>query len=536
MSRSGPGLIPVVPPDEHASESVSGADPVELMASVERARLSARGQDPGRPVGRATLAPGPVGQERLAGLTALSDLGAAMTTTTDLGEYLDLALRAVVTHLPCDRALILLADEERGVLAGGRSVGETQQTAAVIARLELPLDDPHSELVALYRADGPVVLPEVDQGRSDDDLQPAGGLGVTALLGTPLVNAGRTVGILAIDGGPAGRRPEPGDGPLLFTIGTLIAAAVENARRYDALAAHDRELQDHVRHRTEQLASALEDAQAAHATAESASAARRAMLTDVGHELRAPLTMVVGLLGRIRRRLAETVLPAVSGADPEVGQAMRGIDADLGVVSAESERLAATIDGMLDLQADGPGWAVGPLSIREVVERATTATAVMFETTGLILTIELEPDLPPVEGDRDRLILVLVSLIANAVRSTPEGGVSVAADRVEGAVRVAVVDSGVGIEPARHDAVWESRQRRDDAPVDLPWGTDLALPTCRRIVERHGGRLWLESEVGRGSAFIFTLPLEPIAPEAPSDASETGGPGATDQGGSDGPG
>ncbi len=456
-------------------------------------------------------------QERVSELMALNELGVALSTTLDLDELLDRALRAVVTHLRFDRALVLLADEEQGVLAGGRSVGETTEMTRIIAELELPLDHPHSQLVALYRADGPMLFHDVDQDPHDDNRELARALGVTSFLGTPLVAKGRTVGILAVDNRLTGRNVEPGDGPLLFTVGNLIAAAVENSGLYEAVEQQNRELEDRVHQRTGQLAEAVEVAQAARAAAESASAAKSVFLANVSHELRTPLTSVVGFTRLIRRRLAEIVFPAVVSDDPKVARAMRQIDENLGIMSAEGERLTAMINDVLDLEKIEAGrfeWAMGPLSIGEVIERATAATAALFETTGLTLTTEIDPELPAIEGDRDRLIQVVINLISNAVKFTPEGGVSITADRVDGAVQVAVVDTGIGIDPVDHDTVWESFRQVGDTLTDKPRGTGLGLPICRQIVEHHGGRMWLESEVGRGSAFIFTVPLQPVAPAA----------------------
>jgi signal transduction histidine kinase len=460
-------------------------------------------------------------EERVSELMALNELGVALSTTLDLHELLDSALRAVVTHLRFDRALVLLADEAQGVLADGRSVGETAEMTRVISELRLPLDHPHSQLVALYRADGPMLFHDVDQDPHEDNRQLAHALGVTSFLGTPLVAKGRTVGILAVDNRLSGRNVEPGDGPLLFTVGNLIAAAVENSRLYEAVEEQNRDLEDRVHRRTEQLADAVEVAQAARAAAESASAAKSAFLANVSHELRTPLTSVVGFTKLIRRRLAEVVFPAVAGDDPKVSRTMRQVDENLGIMSAEGERLTAMINDVLDLEKIEAGrfeWAMGPLSIGEVIERATAATAALFETTGLSLMTEIDPDLPTVEGDRDRLIQVVINLISNAVKFTPEGGVSIAADRVDGAVQVAVVDTGIGIDPADHDTVWETFRQVGDTLTDKPRGTGLGLPICRQIVEHHGGRMWLESEVGRGSAFIFTIPLQPVAPAVSAGA------------------
>ena len=148
---------------------------------------------------------------------------------------LDRSLVAVTRRLRFDRALILLADEEQGVLTDGRSVGGSPTATAEIERLSLPFDLEASQLIQLYRADGPLVFRDVDQDPDPRNRAFAEVMEATSFLGTPLVSKGRTVGILAVDNRLSGRDVLPGDGPLLYTVGSLIASAIENARLYTEL-------------------------------------------------------------------------------------------------------------------------------------------------------------------------------------------------------------------------------------------------------------------------------------------------------------
>ncbi len=129
-------------------------------------------------------------------------------------------------------------------------------------------------------------------------------------------------------------------------------------------------------------------------------------------------------------------------------------------------------------------------------------------------------DLPPVVGDRDRLIQVVINLISNAVKFTPSGTITCAArlatpetDATEGVAEppqeivVSVTDTGVGIAPADHEKVFEQFGQAGDTLTDKPRGTGLGLPICREIVEHHGGRIWVDSELGHGATFSFTLPV-----------------------------
>ena len=449
-------------------------------------------------------------EQRVAELMTLNELGVALSTTLDIDELLDRSLRAVVAHLRFDRAMVLLADPERGVLADGRSVGGTTDMEAAVSSIELPLDHPTSQLVALYRADGPMLFRDVDRDADERNRQFAAVLGVTAFLGTPLVSKGRTVGIMAVDNRLSGRDVEPGDGPLLFTVGNLIASAVENARLYREIEAHNRELERRVEERTDALARATVEAQDARAAAEAASETKSAFLTNVSHELRTPLTSVVGFSKIIAKRLDEVVFPTITSEEPRVRRAMRQVSDNLDIISAEGERLTAMINDVLDLakiEAGRMEWRRVPVQIEEIVLRAGAATSSLVSGAGLALVTDIEPDLPTVTGDRDRLIQVLINLLSNAVKFTPSGSITCAARREGDTVVLAVTDTGVGIAPEDHAKVFEQFGQAGDTLTDKPRGTGLGLPICREIVEHHGGRIWLESAVGEGSTFAFALPI-----------------------------
>ena len=463
-------------------------------------------------------------QERLAELMTLNELAAAAGSTLDRDELLDRSLAAVTRHLRFDRALVLLADDARGVLADGRSIGGSPEMSAEIAALELPLDHRVSQLVQLFHAEGPLFFRDADHDPDDANRAFARMMQVSSFLGTPLVSKGRSVGVLAVDNRVSGRDVRPGDGPLLYTVGSLIAAAVENARLYEEVEAQKEALEQRVAERTAALASAIEEAQAARVVAEAASASKSAFLSSVSHELRTPLTSVVGFSRLIRRRLDEVVFPAVPAGDAKRDRAMRQVSDNLEIIVEEGQRLTTLINDTLDLakiEAGRMEWRREPVDVAEVVARATSATASLLTGDGPEIVLDVEPGLPAPLGDRDRLIQVVINLIANAVKFTPSGTITVAARRMpagEGGQRseamqrsegvlVTVTDTGLGIAPEDHDRIFEQFGQAGDTLTDKPRGTGLGLAICREIVEHHGGRLWLESAPGKGSTFSFTLPL-----------------------------
>jgi signal transduction histidine kinase len=464
-------------------------------------------------------------QRRLAELTALNELGAALSSTLDLDELLDRALDAVVHRLPFDRALVLLVDSSANTLGGGRAIGGSAEVTALAGQVHVSLDESRSTFVQLARSDGPMVFRDVDQDPYEPNREFARALEVSSFLGTPLITSGRTVGILAVDNRLSGHALERSMGPLLFTVGSLLAAAVANARLYAEIEEHNRELEARVATRTAQLADATEEAIAARAGAESASATKSTFLANVSHELRTPLTSVVGFTKLVRKRFEEVVSPALAGlpgggaaSDPKLDRAVRQIGENLGIMAAEGDRLTAMINDVLDLQKIEAGrmeFRREPVDVVAVVDQATAAVAVLFESSGLALVREV-PDgaAPIVTGDHHRLIQVVINLLSNAVKFTPTGSVTIRVATDGDAVIVSVADTGTGIPEADRERVFEAFAQSGDALVDKPRGTGLGLPISREIVEEHGGRMWLESEVGRGSTFAFSLPAAEAAETA----------------------
>ena len=254
----------------------------------------------------------------------------------------------------------------------------------------------------------------------------------------------------------------------------------------------------------------FEEARLARAAAEEADAAKSSFLSTVSHELRTPLTSVLGFAKIIRRRLQERLFPLISGEDRKVEQAKQQVIENLGVVVSEGERLTKLIDDVLDLAKIEAGkftWNMAAVSVKDVVDRAVAATASLFEAKKLNLERDIEPDLPVVTGDQDRLIQVVINLISNAVKFTDQGSIKCTARRDNGELVVSVTDSGIGIAPADQPKVFEKFKQVGDTLTDKPKGTGLGLPICKEIVEYHGGQIWVESMPGQGSTFSFTLPI-----------------------------
>jgi len=318
------------------------------------------------------------------------------------------------------------------------------------------------------------------------------GLPAASYLGVPIPVGDDIVGVLSVQSTEQENRFNEDDQRLLSTIAASVGVALNNATLF------------------EDVKQAKMEAEAASKAAEKANDAKSAFLSTVSHELRTPLTSVLGFAKIIRKRLDEKIFPTVDRTDPKTDKVVNQIIENLGVVISEGERLTHLINDVLDLakiEAGKMEWNLEDVSLSEVVERAISATASLFNQKSLKLEKQIEADLPPTAGDRDKLIQVIINLISNAVKFTDKGSVLCKVFREKNELIVGITDTGIGIAAEDYSAVFEQfKQVGGDTLTDKPKGTGLGLPICKEIIEHHGGRIWLESKPGKGSTFSFALP------------------------------
>ena len=233
-------------------------------------------------------------------------------------------------------------------------------------------------------------------------------------------------------------------------------------------------------------------------------------LSTVSHELRTPLTSVLGFAKLIQKKLEDIVLPQVSLETPKNQRAVKQVRQNIEIIVSEGERLTSLINDVLDIAKIEAGmieWRMQPFLMTEVIDKALAATSVLAQNSQLEIIKKFESDLPELIGDRDRLLQVLINLISNAIKFTDQGAVTCQAKRLDDEIWVSVTDTGVGIAETDIDKVFEKFKQVGEIMTDKPKGTGLGLPICKQIVEYHGGRIWVESQLGQGSTFYFTLPI-----------------------------
>jgi len=244
--------------------------------------------------------------------------------------------------------------------------------------------------------------------------------------------------------------------------------------------------------------------------AEAANASKSSFVANVSHELRTPLTSILGFTKVIKRRFKDKLLPQIDLNDRNNQRDVKNTTEELDIIISEGERLTTLINGVLDLAKIEAGkleWNMEPLSISEVIDRALTSTSTLFDQKELNLIKEVENGLPDVIGDQDRLVQVMINLLSNAVKFTDQGSVTCRAAQAEDEILISVIDTGSGIAKEEQTRVFEQFAQVADTLTGKPGGTGLGLPICKEIIEYHGGHIWIDSELGHGSTFSFSIPI-----------------------------
>ena len=219
-------------------------------------------------------------------------------------------------------------------------------------------------------------------------------------------------------------------------------------------------------------------------------------ISMAAHELRTPLTTITSYV--------DVLMQGVVGPANEAQQEF------LQVIRTNASRLMTLVTGLLDaakIESQGLTLNLRPVSMAEVVDEAVRALQKQIDDKHQVLTVHVPANLPQVIADREWMVQVVTNLVSNAHKYSPPGGQVAIRGRVaEGQLRLEVQDSGIGISPQDQKLVFTRFFRADNALVTQEGGTGLGLAICREIVVRHGGKVQVDSEVGKGSTFSILLP------------------------------
>jgi signal transduction histidine kinase len=291
------------------------------------------------------------------------------------------------------------------------------------------------------------------------------------LLGVPMMRDGVPVGVLTVTWQEPGVVPEKFI-RVLETFADQAVIAVENVRLFNEIQDKSRLLETANRHKSEFLA-------------------------NMSHELRTPLNAIIGF--------SEVMLTGMTGTLPDKQKEFIGDIRDSG------KHLLSLINDILDLSKIEAGRMeldIARFDVRYAMDNAMTLVRGRAERHRIQLETEIAPEVEEYEGDERKFKQIVLNLLTNAVKFTPEGGtVTLAAGRMNGSYVFSVTDTGIGIAPEDHDRIFEEFRQVGSDYDRKAEGTGLGLTLTRRLVELHGGAIRVESAPGKGSVFTFNLPI-----------------------------
>jgi two-component system, NtrC family, sensor kinase len=294
--------------------------------------------------------------------------------------------------------------------------------------------------------------------------------GYRTVLGVPMLREGIPVGVLTLTRSEV--RPFTDKQiELVSTFADQAAIAIENVRLFDEINDKSRQLEIASLHKSQFLA-------------------------NMSHELRTPLNAILGY--------NELMLKNI------YGETTGKMSAVLTRIQSNGRHLLRLINDVLDLSKIEAGQltlSFADYSIKHVVHSVRAAVEPLATEKRLAFKVEVPPDLPTGCGDERRLIQVLLNLVSNAIKFTDVGEVTIKVSTANGAFTLSVRDTGPGIDPADQIRIFEEFQQADSSITKKKGGTGLGLSIARHIIEMHGGRIWVESSVGKGATFFFTVPV-----------------------------
>jgi len=406
-------------------------------------------------------------QARNRDLTALGEVGRAVSSTLDLNVVLKTIVERAVELSGTDAGSIFYYRPESGRFELGETVGLDAEVVRRFRSLDIATGQTGlGEAIANRQ---PLQIADVVRRPSNALRDAALEAGLNAALIVPLLGGEGAIGALVLQRRPTGEFPAPVIN-LMQSFADQSAIALENARLFQEIAQKSRELEIASQHKSQFVA-------------------------NMSHELRTPLAAILGY--------AELM---AEGFYEPLGR--KSMDA-LTRIRGNGKHLLGLINTVLDVAKIESGQFtlnMAEYAIESVVETVRSATESLAQNKKLSLKTEIAKPLPIGLGDEQRLTQVLLNLVGNAIKFTDAGEVRVTAKAVNGQFAVSVEDTGPGIPEQERTRIFEQFHQIDDSNTKTKGGTGLGLAIAKQIVEMHGGRIWVESSVGKGSTFQMELP------------------------------
>jgi signal transduction histidine kinase len=401
-------------------------------------------------------------------LRALGEVSQAVNSTLDLETVLSTIVTKAVQLSGTDAGAIYGYDETDQEFHLRATYGMAPELIDALTHTHIGIDEPNVASALAERE--PIQVEDLYKEPVSEVNEITLKAGYRARLVAPLIRGDDLIGILVV------RRRTPGAFAkrtidLLKTFAGQSVLAIQHARLFHEVEDKSRELKIASQHKSQFLA-------------------------NMSHELRTPLNAILGY--------SELIMDNIYGEPPEK---MRLV---LERVQSNGKHLLSLINDVLDLSKIEAGQlelSLDDYSIMDMAHGVYAAVEPLARSKQLAFRLEVQPDFPVARGDHRRLTQVLLNLVGNAIKFTDQGEVLIKISGSSGTYIVVVRDSGPGIPPSDQQRIFDEFQQADSSQTKTKGGTGLGLSIAKRIVEMHGGRLWVESSPGHGATFSFTIPV-----------------------------
>ena len=407
-------------------------------------------------------------------LRALGEVGQTVSSTLDLQTVLSTIVRHAVQLSGTDCGIIYEYDEATQEFHLRASYQMEEELVNAYRATPLRLGQGATGRAAETKT--PTQIADLRQEQDTRGMRPIlSRLGYQSLLAVPLLLDQKIMGALTIYRRETGTFA-PAVVNLLQTFATQSVLAIQNARLFREIEDKSRQIEAANRHKSEFLA-------------------------NMSHELRTPLNAIIGFSEVLQEKLF---------GDLNEKQAEYTSD-----ILTSGQHLLSLINEILDLSKVEAGrmeLELASFDLPLAIDNARTFVRERAVKHGITLDVDVDERLGEYVGDERKIKQILLNLLSNAVKFTPEGGrISISAGKTDQGAEISVSDTGIGIAPEDQPKIFEEfRQVGSDSTHKIE-GTGLGLTLAKKFVELHGGTIWVESEVGKGSTFIFTLPERPMS-------------------------